>query len=302
MGLFEFVSKIIEYIVWPATVLVLVCMLKEPLRKLIPLIEKLKYKDFELSFRQQLETVKENIQSEAKDTLTVTNDLDIKLIKLVDISPKAGIQEAWQRLENTARVKLDRLLPSTINKIRSIHNAIDYLENTGALIPSTARALQDMQDLRNQAAHLTDFALSKEDAIEYIRVAGMINKQIEAIEELPKVNLAALTLLILEINHLIDTKKYFDITISDIHEAIESRSVLNFLKEKANGDIDLSLFVSTNTFPDFEEFYNEQLQQIYNAYGGSERRKWKIENLGLCLLVAWTNEIIQLGAGWYPND
>jgi hypothetical protein len=44
------------------------------------------------------------------------------------------------------------------------------------------------------------------------------------------------------------------------------------------------------------------LQSIYGGYAGQERRKWGIENKGLCLLVAWTMEIIQQGSGWQSNE
>ena len=42
----------------------------------------------------------------------------------------------------------------------------------------------------------------------------------------------ALTLLILQINSLIDSGKYNDITISEVHEAIESQELLRFIKKK----------------------------------------------------------------------
>lgn len=48
---------------------------------------------------------------------------------------------------------------------------------------------------------------------------------------------------------------------------------------------------------DFERAYEEKMNQIYNAYAGDERRKWGVQNLGLCLVLAWTNEIIQWGEG-----
>lgn len=43
----------------------------------------------------------------------------------------------------------------------------------------------------------------------------------------------ALTLLILHINSLIDSGKYNDITISDVHTAIENRGLLRFIKKGA---------------------------------------------------------------------
>jgi hypothetical protein len=56
---------------------------------------------------------------------------------------------------------------------------------------------------------------------------------------------SALTLLILHINSLIDSRKYDGITIDDVHRAIESKRLLRFLKEVAGDDIDLSLHLHT---------------------------------------------------------
>lgn len=105
----------------------------------------------------------------------------------------------------------------------------------------------------------------------------------------------ALTLLILHINSLIDSGKHSDITIEDIHRAIEGRRVLRFIKERAGGDIDLSLHLDQSPYGNFESYYEDQLNRIYDGYAGQERRKWGIQNSGLCLLLAWTNEIIQQG-------
>ena len=109
--------------------------------------------------------------------------------------------------------------------------------------------------------------------------------------------ITALTLLISEINHLIDTGKYDDISISDIHKAIEGKRVLRFLKDRVGADIDISLYLKTNTYGNFEAYYEQKLNYIYGGYAGQERRKWKIEHRGLCLLLAWTNEIVQQGEG-----
>lgn len=105
----------------------------------------------------------------------------------------------------------------------------------------------------------------------------------------------ALTGLILQINKAIDSGKHNDIKISDIHNAIESQRLLRFLKEKCGKDIDLSIHLNSTAYGDFEKFFEEKISQIYNAYAGDERRRWGIQNLGLCLVLAWTNEIIQQG-------
>lgn len=108
---------------------------------------------------------------------------------------------------------------------------------------------------------------------------------------------SALTLLILNINSLIDSGKYSDISISDIHSAIEGKGVLRFLKERAGQDIDLSVHLESRAYDGFEQYYETQIENIYGGYAGQERRKWDVENSGLCLVLAWTNEIIQQGHG-----
>lgn len=106
---------------------------------------------------------------------------------------------------------------------------------------------------------------------------------------------SALTLLILHVNSLIDSRKYDDITINEVHNAIEGKRVLRFLKERAGKDIDLSIHLDSNLYGDFESYYETQLESIYGGYAGRERRKWGVEKSGLCLILAWTNEIIQQG-------
>ncbi len=34
-------------------------------------------------------------------------------------------------------------------------------------------------------------------------------------------------------------------------------------------------------------------KEICGAYGGKTAKKWGVEKSGLCLLLAWTNELIQ---------
>jgi len=106
---------------------------------------------------------------------------------------------------------------------------------------------------------------------------------------------SALTLLILHINALIDSGKYSDISIDDIHRAIEKKQVLRFIKDRVGADIDLSIHLGDSPYGDFESYFETQLENIYGGCAGQERRKWGVENSGLCLVLAWTSEIVQRG-------
>ena len=107
-------------------------------------------------------------------------------------------------------------------------------------------------------------------------------------------NIIALTLLILQINKLIDSGTCSNVTIKDVHNEIENRNCLEFLRNIGGSNIDLSVHFS-KVYGDFKSFYEEQIYRIYQAYSGDERKKWGVQNSGLCLLLAWTTEIIAQG-------
>ena len=72
--------------------------------------------------------------------------------------------------------------------------------------------------------------------------------------------------------------------------------MLKYLKEACAKNIDLSLFLAGG-ISGFEPAYEDAIGRIYDAYAGEERRKWGVQNQGLCLALAWTNEIIQQSLG-----
>lgn len=297
----EHLIKLIEVLVWPATLLFLVWWGRKPLQKLLPYIENVRYKDFEIRFRQRLGQVKEDVGEEALARDTKAGDTE-ELYKLIEISTQAAIVEYWKKVESAAKGKIHQLLSEERKRNQVLRRPIDYLEYTGALIPSTVRAVREMRNLRNQVVHSESTPISKEAAIEYATLANAIAYQIEGITELPQVKLTALTLLILELNHLIDAGEFNDISIDEVYSAIENKNILPFLKERTKGKSDFSLYSEDGPYSGFADFYHEQMQRMYYGYSGDHRRKWGVENLGLCLLLAWTNELVQQGAGWYPDE
>lgn len=96
-----------------------------------------------------------------------------------------------------------------------------------------------------------------------------------------------LTLLVLELNAELDTGKYDSIGLDDVKKAIQSETVVPWLRANVPG-VDVSLLS-----PEDIAVYHNRLARIYGGYAGNERRKWGVQNRGLCLLLAWTNEIVQ---------
>ncbi|OBY37694.1 hypothetical protein PR729_02460 [Providencia rettgeri] len=99
------------------------------------------------------------------------------------------------------------------------------------------------------------------------------------------------TSLIIHLNSLIDSGKYQDISIQQVHSAIENKTLLQFIKSKCGNDIDLSVHFYEKF--NFESEYENKMYEMYGGYAGNESKKWGVRNQGLCLVLAWTNEILQ---------
>lgn len=106
-----------------------------------------------------------------------------------------------------------------------------------------------------------------------------------------KINLSQLTFLALQLNMMID--RGHSEPIETVEDRIEHGTVFGFLREHYRGEIDLSLFDAEHERPVVEAW-----QALESAYAGREARKWGVERNGLCLLLAWTVELIQQREIW----
>ena len=107
------------------------------------------------------------------------------------------------------------------------------------------------------------------------------------------INWAALATVAQHLVSVIDTGKYGHLTPEQVGEQIAKGGVLVWLAKTAKDDIDLSVFLETQTYGNFVPEYESELQDIWTTYGDQGRRKWGGENSGLCLLLTWTIEILK---------
>lgn len=220
-------------------------------------------------------------------------------VSYISPNPKQAVLDAYKRLETAAEGKLSELDINLSNE-RFKNSPLQFLIYKGAFSPSIESALQDMLLLRNQVAHYTEDKIPKVDAQSYVSVASKIEKTIEALDRLPAMNLHAITMIVRNLSILLDSGKHGNVTIEDVHRHIEDGSILQFISgfEEAR---ELQGALESDLWRGFDRFYTQSLQSIFYGYAGDERRKWGIQNSGICLLLAWTNEIIQMGSGWHPT-
>lgn len=293
--------QLLEVSKWPIVVVVVVLglgfLFRKPLSELIKKIQNIEYlknKDgsqFKFSFvAAGLKNTKQNLEILDTDKLP-------KLQKLSD--PKLAILEAYKSLEVLAEKKLEKL-DVNLKQEDFKGTALSYLNYRGSFSPKIESAIQDIQFLRNQVAHSNSVDIDEEGAKDYLKVVRKIEKIIDALDRLPAMNLNAITMVMRNISVILDSNKYTDISINDIHRHIEDGTVLDFIANLEEAR-ELKSMMESGTWKGFDKFYVQSLQSIYFAYAGDESRRWGIENSGICLLFAWTNEIIQMGSGWHAN-
>jgi len=98
-----FIVELIKALAWPAVIVGLILFLRKPLRDLIPLLIRLKYKDFEIEFGKKIEEAKAEAAVELSKEAAVKAlppQPDEKLAKLAEVSPRAAVLEAWRQTEH----------------------------------------------------------------------------------------------------------------------------------------------------------------------------------------------------------
>lgn len=171
MNWLDFFASVIGSLAWPAVLVGLLYFLRQPIKDLLPLVGRLKYKEFELEFQRRVDEVSadvgEELQMATPNAEPSNADLN-KYAALADTSPRAAVLEAWLSVEAAALGTARRLgwqAPSS--KASNGSFAMKFLERHPALDRGIVGLLRELRSLRNQAAHAPDFALSKGAAIEY---------------------------------------------------------------------------------------------------------------------------------------
>lgn len=67
MDVLTFISELIKSLAWPVAIIILVILLRKPIVELIPLLRRLKYKDLELEFSQEVTELKAEVEAAAKE-------------------------------------------------------------------------------------------------------------------------------------------------------------------------------------------------------------------------------------------
>ena len=184
-----FVTKILSESAWPAVVLVCILLLRRPLSHLLPLLRTAKYKDFELHFGQKLEELERRADAaklpepEPRPGIRdVPASLGDRMALIAAISPRAGIVEAWRHVDRALRSFMSSAdKPAHLPPGRLV--AIMYKE--GMLDAETIALIDELRQLRNEAAHADQFDLGPDQAQHYTDLAQRLAATLKLYTESP---------------------------------------------------------------------------------------------------------------------
>lgn len=106
MDTLTFTAEVIKAVVWPASLLVLAFLLRKPLKELIPLLRRLRYKEVEIEFSREIAMLKVKSLTEQPSDLPsvgVTSpglpkrleSKRLELLRMVPFSARVAVMEAW---------------------------------------------------------------------------------------------------------------------------------------------------------------------------------------------------------------
>jgi uncharacterized protein YutE (UPF0331/DUF86 family) len=193
MDWLQFLASIVSSFAWPATVVVLVVLLRVPVARVLLTLTKLKYKDLELDFGRELKQLEEQAKAiEVKPTLPKAlapskrepSDLLNEAERLAQDFPEPAVAVGWQAVEEELMSVVVRLsISPDLHRYNSASKNAELLREQNAIDNRTLDVLKRMRNLRNMAVHggHGHDRVSTDEAIEFIALARGVVEKLKAL-------------------------------------------------------------------------------------------------------------------------
>lgn len=186
MDTYTFIVEMAKALAWPTALMAALVILRRPLAGLIPLLQRIRYKNLEVEFAQKTQRTRDEARAElppGRHRRGLPTDVQDRILKIAAISPRLAVIEAWRELElhmlETAR-KLPQFQDVTF---RRPFEAIQALEKAEQLPSRFASMIQTLRELRNRAAHAPEFALASESAARYAIATDEVVAALKSLED-----------------------------------------------------------------------------------------------------------------------
>jgi hypothetical protein len=178
MDILTFITKITESIIWPATIISISLIFKEPLTKNLANLLRLRWKELQVEFSQDVEKLKDKADKHQLPSITEDSKIPglfekkLKLFELANIYSRAAILEAWTELEAAMGDKMQEF--NLLTNGEKCSNKISY-ENSAKLLfknePENYQLFKKLQQIRNKAVHSLEPNPSVKSVCAFIELA-----------------------------------------------------------------------------------------------------------------------------------
>ncbi|AMM02820.1 MULTISPECIES: DUF4145 domain-containing protein [Pseudomonas] len=172
----EIALGIVNAVSWPVCILWLAYLFRPEIRAVFTRVSSLKFKEFEASFSEELSKTEETL-AKLEDSIGPTlpkapsTPPELRqLERIAEVSPRAAIIEAWRLIELAAG-QSGFVQGATIPRI-NVAMFINSLIREGKIPVDSEATFEKLRELRNQAAHSSDFFITPSDAHRYLRLAA----------------------------------------------------------------------------------------------------------------------------------
>ena len=195
MDILTFVVELTRALAWPIAVLTLVLILRKPIRELIPLLRRMKYKEIELEFAKEIAELKAETVAPQPALIPPPDENSVvalpqaeratgrrnELLRMVTFSTRVAIMEAWLDLEAAAIDVASSFWTSTSGNVFKDYSRLgEYLLQSKVIDHKQLDVFKRLQRLRNNAAHTQELELDESDARSYIELATALAEHIRA--------------------------------------------------------------------------------------------------------------------------
>lgn len=176
MNWMQFTLSLLDILVWPLIVLILCALLRAPLVALLPQARKLRYKDFEMEFGEELKVASRDARQAFPE---LVSDRRAQLIAAVENLPNSAILGAWAEVEDAAETLLRRDNPGlSLSPDTPYKHMGELLVMGQKLDTAKGKLFTELRRLRNKVAHARDFQVGKAEAILYVELCFQLQSHL----------------------------------------------------------------------------------------------------------------------------
>lgn len=180
MDAMTFTLRLVELIIWPFIIVFGLITLKKPLTLLIPLASRLKYKELEVEFSQDLKAIKHEAKCAFPE---MTQDRKALLIASADELPNATILEAWEEVDAAAIELLHRQGKQVdLNSPTRYKHLEETLIKESLIDTKKAKLFSELRQLRNKVAHAVNYEIGAAESIQYTELCYKLIEYFAAID------------------------------------------------------------------------------------------------------------------------